>query len=965
METAHGQTKVSDVLREIAENITGDVRSDALTRSLYSTDASIYEMIPDGVVFPKTAGDVAAAVRVCGRHGVSITARGAGTGLTGGAVNRGLQMDCSRYMNRILEIDSQGMTVNVEPGVVLDELNAELAAHGLQFGPDVATSSRANVGGMIANNSCGAHSVLYGRTVDHVLSVDVVLADGSMCSWGDGVGQSNNSLARRCDELLEEVINEYGEEVEGRWPKVLRKNAGYGLDRLRCNGRVNTEAIICGSEGTLAVVVGAKLKVIPLPKCKGILVVHFDNLLDAMSATPVALEHKPAAVELVDKLICDATKPNPAMAKRRAFIQGDPEALLVCELFDETQEGLAKRLQCLSDDFKSRSLGYAHPIFTDASSQANVWEVRKAGVGLLMSSPGERQPYAFVEDTAVDPSKLRSYIERFDKILKEEGIEQVGYYAHASVGSLHIRPALNLRLRRDVELLERIAEKISSLVLEFGGSMTGEHGDGIVRSVWLKKMYGSKIVEAFGKIKRAFDPSNTLNPGKIVDPLPITDNLRYGEGWRSEQIRTHLDFSAYGGMAGLANMCSGVGQCRQRLVGTMCPSYMATGDERHSTRARANALRLALSNRGLLNGLDDPALEEVFDLCLACKACKTECPTGTDVAKLKAEWLAHKNRHDGVPRRSRLIGASVGMAPLACLFAPMSNWVMQNRLVRLVMEKLYGLDRRVPPPRYVHQTFRKWLRRQGKRDWRDLASDRPNVLYFVDSWTNYYEPQVGRAAVRVLQSLGFNVVIADNVCSGRPQISKGLLPQARLLCEQNVEVLYPYAEKGIAIVGTEPSCVSVLMDELPQLVPTIRGRRVAEVSQTIDTFVAEVIENNPGSLKVDASKISKLLYHGHCHEKSLIGTGSAMRLLNACTGGKATEINSGCCGMAGAFGHEVEHYDIAKAVGEQRLFPVIRDRRDAAVAVSGFSCRHQVHHHTGVRAKHVVEYVAEALVEDQ
>ncbi len=956
------QKKVSEVLSEIASNITGEVRSDALTRSLYSTDASIYEIIPDGVVIPKTVGDVAAAVRICARHKIPITPRGGATGLTGGAVNHGIQLDCFRYLNRILEVNPEARTARVEPGVVLDELNAELAKHGLQYAPDVATSSRANLGGVIANNSCGAHSIIYGRACDHIASLEVVLADGSTCTWGEGVKPTDNPLARRCEETLAKIAEDYHDEIEARWPKVARKNAGYALDRLQCNGRVNVESIISGSEGTLAIITGATVKLTPLPKCKGLVVAHFDDLFSSLSATPLAMKHKPAAVELVDRLITDATKGNSAMVRRRWFIEGDPETMLVCELYDEDEASLKQRLTALVDDFKANSFGYAHPVITDPAKQADVWEVRKAGVGLLMSKPGERQPYAFIEDGAVGPDNLHDYIVRLDKLLREEGINQIGYYAHASVGCLHVRPALNLRQRHDIELLERIADKVSSLVLEFGGSMTGEHGDGIVRSGWLEKAYGSKIIEAFKKVKSVFDPDDILNPGKIITPLPMQDNLRYGEDFKPAEVQTFLDFSAYGGLAGLAGMCSGVGQCRQKLAGTMCPSFMATNEEKHSTRARANAMRIALSNKGLIDGLADPALTEVFDLCLACKACKTECPTGADVTKLKTEWLAHKNRREGVPRRSRLIGASVAMAPMGCFFAPLSNMVMQNRLVRFFMEKVYGLDRRVPPPKFVRQTFRKWLKKQKKVNWQDVASDKPNVVYFVDSWTNFYEPSVGQAAVKVLEALGFNVVITGNACSGRPQISKGLLPEAKLLCEHNVDALAPYAEKGIPIVGTEPSCVSVLIDELPQLVPTTRGKIVADAARTIDTFVAEILENKPDALKLNAGKIGKLLYHGHCHEKSLIGTESAMRLLNACTGGKASEINSGCCGMAGAFGHEVEHYDVAKAVGEQRLFPVIRQRGDASVAVSGFSCRHQVHHHTGVRAKHVIEYVAEAIL---
>ncbi len=1094
--------------RELPGAIAGELRTDRLARALYATDASIYEIVPDGVIFPKSVADVIATVKLCARHGVPLTARGAGTGLAGGAVNRGLQLDCSRHLDRILGIDPQTRTARVEPGVILDQLNAEAKRFGLQFAPDVATSSRATIGGMIANNSCGAHSILYGRTVDHVLGVDVVLADGSTCTWGNGSQPSafsfqpltqsgakgqpdgggrddhstagtepdryldaapagrveaslhspDNQLARQCDAVLAGIVRDYADEIVARFPKVLRSNGGYALDRLRVTvltgGQdarpalqdarstlqdarptpgVNTETIICGSEGTLGIIVGATLRLIPLPRHKALLIVQFEDVLSALQAVCPILEHRPAAVELIDDLILDATKNNPTMARKRWFIDrelgpsnpaeehadansrrhgtrhvsdGEPKAILVCEMFDDDEGQLGQRLRALEADLKTRTAGIGYRLVVDPAQQADVWDVRKSGLGLLMSRPGDRQPYAFIEDTAVDPARLPEYIRRLDQLLAEEGVEQTGHYAHASVGCLHVRPVLNLKERKDIERMRRIAERVSSLVLEFGGTMNGEHGDGIVCSVWLEKMYGPRIVEAFRKIKQTFDPQGIFNPGKIVDPLPLAANLRYGEGFESQQPATVLDFAVHGGMAGLAGMCTGVGLCRQRFAGTMCPSYMATGDETHTTRARANALRVALSNRGLLDGLADPALDEVMDLCLSCKACRTECPTGVDMSRLKAEWLAHRNERVGVPRRSRLIASSIDMARWGCHFAPLSNWVMQSRAVRVMMEHVFGLDRRMPPPRFAHPTFRQWFAGRIGNGVRNLLpegpsgrsaqkvpdtfskvlgagdSRRPQVVYFADTWTNFYEPQVGRAAVKVLEAMGFEVIVPPTVCCGRPLISKGLLRDAVKLAETNVAVLGPYADRGIPIVGTEPSCVSVLLDELPQLVRSpassmaaqSRGHatacRIAACATTIETFVAGELRKNPDALhfraaapeSIPSSARPKLLYHGHCHQKALTGTADAIALLAACTHGGAAEIDSGCCGMAGAFGHEVEHYDVARAVGEQRLFPAIRARGEAGVAVSGFSCRHHIAHHTGVPARHVIEYVADAML---
>lgn len=965
----------SDLTRLIAElrtDFTGEIRCDKLARALYATDAGIHEIPPDLVLFPKCADDVRAAVKICKRFNLPLTPRGAGTGLTGGALNRGAVIDFSRFMNRVLEIDPARRIARVEPGVVLDQLNEKLKPHGLHFSPDVATANRATIGGMIGNNSAGAHSLVIGRTCDHVLGVEVVLGDGSTHTWGAGAdsddrrgaatARAENPFARRCDEVVAAVVRECADEILSRYPKTFRRNGGYALDRLKIeNGRPNTEQLIVGSEGTLCAVVGATLNLLPLPKNKGLIVVHFHDLMQALRAVPAVLALKPAAVELVDKLILDGTRDNPAMLRRRWFLDGDPAAILIVEFYEESADLLARRLDAAARHLQMASVGYAWPMLLDARLMADVWDVRKAGTGLLMSRPGDVQPHDFIDDCAVDPARLHDYIYRLKMILSEEGVERTGFYGHPSVGLLHVRPALNLKSADDVRKLRRIAERTCDLVKEFGGAMTGEHGEGLVRSEFIERLFGTRLYEAFRRIKTAFDPTGLFNPGKIVDPLPMDENLRYGPAYRSEKPVTMLDFSTHGGMAGLAEMCSGIGECRKRLVGTLCPSYQATGDETHSTRARANALREALSNRDLLDGLADAELEKVFDLCISCKACKTECPTGTDVAKLKTEWLYHKNKRAGVSRQARLIGNTIRLAAWGSRLAPLSNWIAQSKIARAFMEHWFGLERRVPPPPYARTTFRQWFakRRRAKAA---KANDKPAVVYFVDTWVNYHLPQVGRAAVKVLEALGYDVLVPPTVCCGRPLISKGLLDEAAALARENVVILGPYAEKGISIVGTEPSCASVLQDELPQFVRTPTARKIAEAAQTIEVFVSRALRENPAALKFK-SGAPRVLYHGHCHQKALTGTVDGLHLLNACTGGSAEEIDSGCCGMAGSFGHEAEHYEIARAIGEQRLFPAVRRRCGAEIAVSGFSCRHQIGHHTDARPRHVIEYVAEALEE--
>jgi len=954
-------------LREtLARTVRGDVRFDKLTRAIYATDASIYQMTPLGVVMPKSADDVVATVRACREHGVSITPRGAGTGLTGAAVGPGMQIDFSRHMNRILNIDTKARTVRVQPGVGLDELNAELGRLGFQFAVDVATSSRATLGGMAANNSCGAHSILYGRTVDQILEMTTILSDGSVAVWNrrglaDGSATAG-SLAGGAMDVLTRVGKEYRGEILDRYPKVLRSNGGYALDRLIAQApEMNPIGLLSGSEGTLCLITEVLLQLTPLPKAKGLLVLHFHELMEALACVAPLLDHKPAAVELVDKLILDAARTNPIMAARaNVFLEGDPTALIIVELFDDDPATLNARLDRLEAELKAKRTGYACVRLTDAR-QNDVWEVRKAGFGLLMSRPGDEQAYEFVEDASVGADKLFDYIDRVHEVFAREGVTESAHYAHASVGLLHVRPVLNLKKGSDVARMRRIADGISSLVLEFGGAMTGEHGDGIIRSEWIAKMYGPTIVRAFREIKNAFDPNGILNPGKIVDPWPMTENLRYGEGYETTPVKTYLDFDTYGGMAGLAGMCSGVGQCRQRLVGTMCPSYRATGEEMHSTRARANALRIALSNRGLIDGLDDPVIGEVLDLCLSCKACKTECPTGTDIAKLKAEYLSYRNQKVGVPARSRMVANSIHLAKWGSRFAPISNWVARSWPARVLFEKLYGFDRRIPMPAYARRTFRHWWRRHVKTV-NNRPAPRGRIVYFSDTWTNYYTPAVGIAVVKLLEAAGFSVVVPETECCGRPLISKGLLAEVKGMAERNVARLTPFADLGIPIVGSEPSCVSTLVDEYPQFVRTADARNVAKCTHMVENFLANLLEKEPQAIRFRTQSL-QVLYHGHCHQKALFGTANAVRLLKSVPGLDGKEIPSGCCGMAGSFGHEVDHYDVAKAVGEDVLFPTVRARGDAKIAVSGFSCRHQIEHHTGTPVRHLLEYLADAVGE--
>jgi len=864
-------------------------------------------------------------------------------------------------MNQIGNVDLEAQSVVVGPGVVLDDLNRLLARHGLRFAPDVATSSRATIGGMIANNSCGAHSVIYGRTVDHVTSLTVVLSDGNMVRF-DRRKQRSTSLGERSQMIgsaLGRIRDEHFDEIRLRFPRVMRSNGGYGLDRLGDRGtHADPTRILCGSEGTLGVVVEATLDLVAIPKATRLVVLQYDSILAPLAATPHILKHHPAAVELVDQLIIDAGRSNSALSAQCGFLTGNPRAILVVEFYGDTPEEVSGVIEALTRNDLATQSAHAISVVSDRPAQEDVWQLRTAGLGLLMSKPGERQPYSFIEDTAVDPSRLHDYIERLAAILEREGIH-AGYYAHASVGCIHVKPVLSLQSEDGIAQMRRVATAVCDLAVEFGGTMTGEHGDGIVRSGFLERMYGAKIIEAFAAVKNLFDPHGIMNPGKIVEPWSMTEHLRYGPTYRTTPLKTYFDFSSHGGMGGLAEMCSGVGQCRQRDIATMCPSYMATRDEIHSTRGRANALRAALSNRGPLSGIDDPGLAEVMDLCISCKACKTECPTGVDMARMKAEYLAQRNLSQGVTARARWIAELPRRLEKASRFPRLANLVSQSRATRISLERRYGLDRRIAPPRMAGTTFRQWFRRHRNGVQENESTSRC-VVYFVDTWTNFFTPEVGKASVRLLEKLGFEVLCPKTACCGRPAISQGLLTEARDLAEFNVRRLVYHARRDIPIVGSEPSCILTLLDEYPDLVGIQAAKTVARRVQTIETFLLEALSQRPDLLERSMHDMS-ILYHAHCHQKALIGSSDATSLLRLVFDNDAREIDSGCCGMAGSFGHEVEHYDVAKAIGEDRLFPAVRNRGDAKIAVSGFSCRQQIAHHTNARARHVVEYVSHAL----
>jgi FAD/FMN-containing dehydrogenase/Fe-S oxidoreductase len=948
--------------RELREQLEGEVRFDAITRALYSTDASVYQIEPLGVVVPRTGDDIIRTVGIARRHKTSITARGGGTSQAGQAIGAGLQVDTSKYLNRVLELNVDERWAWVEPGVVLDELNNHLKPHGLRFAPDISTASRACLGGMIANNSSGARSVLYGKTIDHVLELRVVLADGSVAHFKplDGAeldaACAGTTLEAACYRTVRELARDCAGEVARRFPKVLRRVGGYNLDEFSDpSRRFNLSKLIVGSEGTLALVLAAKVNLVPLPKAKAVLTIEFPNMLDALEATPLILRHGPSAIEIMDKFILDHTRENAALeALKRRIMQTDAGALLCVELYGDRADDLPSRLDAIEKTLADSGLPCTARRALTAVEQARIWSMREASLGLSMAMKGDDKSLSFVEDTAVAPEKLRDYIDRFLTIIRRHGTV-AGIYAHASVGCLHVRPVVNLKTEAGVRTFEAIANDVADLVLEFGGALSGEHGDGLVRGPFIEKMFGPTLYAAFRAVKRAFDPDGLFNPGKIVDSPPLTSNLRFGGEYKAAKPTTYFDYSEYGGFAGAVEMCSGVGACRKTLEGTMCPSYMATREEKHSTRGRANTLRLVMAGRIAESGLGDHGVHDVLDLCLECRACKAECPVGVDVARFKSEFLADYWRRHGTPLQAKAIGGIHALSAWGSRLAPLSNLIAGSSIGRWMNEKVLHVDRRRTPPAFVRETFaRQFARRVNQRSGGPERRDRDGVILFNDTFTNYNHPEIGVAAADVLDGIGAGARLTAHGCCGRPMISKGLLDGARTLARHNADALYVEASRGTKILFLEPSCLSAMREDAPALLRGEEARKARIVADACELFEDHVERAcaNGAPLSVQAGP-STILLHGHCHQKAMGLLPSTRALLSRIPSAAVVDLDAGCCGMAGSFGYAVEHYEVSKQIGERKLLPAARAMdADSVLVAPGTSCREQVAHFTGVQAVH-------------
>ena len=942
--------------RDLQHAIEGEVRFDRISRALYSTDASVYQIEPVGVVLPRTREDVVRTVEIAARHRTTITPRGGGTSQAGQAIGAGIVLDTSKYLNRVLEVNPDERWVRVEPGVVLDDLNAMLRPQGLRFAPDLSSASRATVGGMMANNSSGARSVVYGKTIDHVLDQHVVLADARVAHFRPlSAGELSAAQGRAGIEgngytVIPQLAATHADEIARRFPKVLRRVGGYNLDAFVDPSRpIDLTKIMVGSEGTLGVVVEARLKLVPLPAARAVLVVEFRDLFDALAATPLVLRHRPSAVEVMDGFILAHTHENAALdALRRAILSGEPEGLLCIELVADRAEDLPPRFDALERDLAASPFTCTWRRATDAVAQTRIWSLREAALGLSMAMKGDAKTISFVEDTAVAPERLRDYIVRFLEIVRRHG-SVAGVYAHASVGCLHVRPVVDLKTADGVNRFEAIANDIADLVLEYGGALSGEHGDGIVRGPFTQKMFGPVLYEAFRDVKRTFDPEGLFNPGKIVDSPPLASQLRYGAGYRTPDPPTRFDYSEHGGLGRAVEMCSGVGACRKKLDGAMCPSYRATLEEKHSTRGRANVLRLAMSGRLDESGLGDDGVYDVLDLCLECRACKAECPVGVDVARFKSEFLADYWDRHGIPIRARIIGNIRTAGWWSSRFAPLSNVIAASFVGRRLAEKVLHVDRRRTFPLWTRSTLTRRLNN------RPSTPSTRSVIVFADTFTEYSEPEIGVAAVEVLEAAGFAPRLVQHQCCGRPLISQGLLEQARKLAAINALRLHEAAERGEPILFLEPSCLSAVREDAPSLLrgeAQHKARVVAGASMLFEEFLNRDWQAGRSALKLRSGPATIAL-HVHCHQRAMGLAAPARELLARIPGATVTDLDAGCCGMAGSFGYTRDHYDVSHAIGELKLLPAARALAPGAVlAAAGTSCRHQVAHFAQVRAVH-------------
>ena len=955
--------ETSPFIADLRAAVAGDVRIDPMTRALYGTDASMYKILPIALLIPRTEDDVRRAVEIASRHRVPVLPRGGGSSLAGQAVGEALVIDFTRHLDQIIEINPDQRFVRVQSGAVIDHVNDALRPHGLTIGPDPASSNRATIGGMVANNATGTHSLLYGNIVHHVRSLRAVLADGSVAEFGplDEAGWQaaldrpglEGDIYRKLDILLqkERAI------IERDTPRHWRRSNGYRIEHLLDTPR-NVARLLAGSEGTLGVILDVTLDVVTRPRLTALGIVHYRDRLDSLRDVGTHLRTKPSAVELFDGVAIEQARRAPGFADQITFIKGDPGAVLITEFFGDDEAELAVKLGELAEAVAQSGLSYHLEPVLEPAAISRVWNVRKEGLGLIMGVKGDYKPVALIEDAAVPVEHLAEYVEELEAVFVETNT-RAAMYAHASAGCLHIRPFINTRDPDEVAKMRNIAYRSMELVRKFGGVVSSEHGDGIVRAWLTEPLVGPELYEVYRRVKQIFDPENVLNPGKVVDALPMTENLRIGPGYETRPFDEELDWSADGGFARSVELCNGNGACRKLTSGVMCPSFMVTREEEHSTRGRANALRSALSGDLPPEELTGDRMFEVLDLCVQCKGCKSECPSNVDMAKMKSEWLSKYWRDNPVPFRTRFFAHMPRlMRRLNGRGARLVNWMNRRSLVRAAMKGTVGISAEREMPPFADEPFTVWFRKQT---WR---RDGPPVVLFADSFNNFNHPQPAKDAARLLDHLGYRVVVPDaDACCGRTYISKGFLPEARREAENTLRILEPYISAGHPVLGLEPSCILTFRDEFLALLPDDpRARKLASLTSLVDHFIAS--EAAAGRINDDrwTTERRDVLLHGHCHQKALVGTSLTVRALSLPPNYAVELIDSSCCGMAGAFGYEQEHVDISIRMAELKLAPAVRAAdADTIIAAPGTSCQAQIEETARRKAVHPITVLYEAL----
>ncbi len=973
-------------LQQLSHELEGELHDDTTMRTLYATDASAYREMPLAVAVPRSVADLKKLIHFARTQKTSLIPRTAGTSLAGQVVGNGIVVDVSKYFTRIIELNKEGNWVRVEPGVIRDELNMFLKPHGLFFGPETSTANRAMIGGMVGNNSCGSNSVVYRSTREHLLEVKALLSDGSETEFKsldiDEFHQKceSDNLEGSIYRSVRSLLSNYENQVEIRkeFPKktVERRNTGYAIDVLLETAPFtagepdfNFCKLIAGSEGTLAFITEIKLNVVPLPpKEIGLLCVHFNTIDESLRANLIALNYKPSASELIDHYILECTKENKEQIKNRFFVKGDPGAILVIEFARTNREEIIAIAHQVEEDMRAAGLGYHFPLlFGDDTKK--IWTLRKAGLGLLSNLPGDDKAVPVIEDTAVDVNDLPAYIRDFNKILEKHNLFSV-HYAHAGSGEIHLRPIINLKTKEGNQLFRTIAEEIATLVKKYDGSLSGEHGDGRLRGEFIKQMVGEKNYQLLKEVKKTWDPENIFNPNKIVDTPSMNTMLRYTPGQQTPEFKTIFRFHNQNVLQH-AEQCNGSGDCRKTALsgGTMCPSFMATRNEKDTTRARANILREFLTNSDKLNRFDHKEIYDVMDLCLSCKGCKSECPSNVDVAKLKAEFMQHYYDANGVPFRSKLIANFTSSAKLGALVPGLYNFMMTNRPISRLIKRLSGFAADRSMPTMYKTTLKSWYKKRkrkmddGSRGEKSLGR---RVYLFCDEFTNYNDTAIGIKAILLLEKLGYEVIIPEHIESGRAWLSKGLIRKAKTIANKNISLLSPLITADTPLIGVEPSAVLTFRDEYIDLADDEQltaSRNLSNNVLLIDEFIAGEIEKGNISPAQFTKEEKKIKLHGHCQQKALSSVAPSVKLLSLPENYSVEVIPSGCCGMAGSFGYENEHYDLSMKIGELVLFPAVRAAADnIIIAAPGTSCRHQVKDGTGKKALHPVEVLYDALI---